>query len=139
MIPTLGHCQTRDKVNLRSGPAQVFLHFFIFSLVTGNIHNNLISLGHKYRGMIFLLAFDKSMHVACRWMVLQGKGSLTKLRIPFSKYQFSEALEGTYAALKYLAQTAATVHRSREPPQQYQRQVKSQTELFINSKRFSNF
>lgn len=66
-----------------------------------------------------LLVFDKSMHLACRWMALQRKGCLTKLRKPLSKYQFSEALEGTYASLQYLAQTAATAHRSREAPQQY--------------------
>lgn len=46
-------------------------------------------------------------------MVLQEKGSLTKLRVSPSKYQFSKALEGTCASLKYLAQAAATVHRSR--------------------------
>lgn len=46
-------------------------------------------------------------------MVLQGKGSLTKLKVSPSKYQFSEALEGTCASLKYLVQAAAaTVHRS---------------------------
>jgi len=53
--------------------------------------------------MILLPVFDKSMHLACRWMALQGKGSLTKLRVSFSRYQFSEALEGTYASLKHLA------------------------------------
>lgn len=53
--------------------------------------------------------------------------------------QVSEALEGTYASLKSLAQTAATVHRSREEPQHYHWQAKSQTEFVISSKRFPNF
>lgn len=90
--PLLGHCQTWDKMNLRSGPAQVFL-FSHWWLGTSII--NLGSLGYKYKDIILLLVFDQSMQLACRWMALRWKGSLTKLRILFSKYWLSEALEGT--------------------------------------------
>lgn len=103
--------------------------FFIFSLVTGNTHNKFEIIRSKIQRHDFVTVFDKSMHLACIWMALQGKGSLTKLRTSFSKSQFSEALEGTYASLKYLAQTAATVHRSREAPQQCHWQAKPQIKL----------
>lgn len=54
-----------------------------------------------------LLICGESMHFTCRWAALQGKESLTKLGTSFSKFRFSETLEGIYASLKYLAQASA--------------------------------
>lgn len=54
-----------------------------------------------------LLICGESMHFTCRWAALQEEESLTKLMTSFSKFRFSETLEGIYASLKYLAQASA--------------------------------
>lgn len=67
------------------------------------------------------------------------KGASCKAQDVFQQHQLRDALEGTCASLKYLAQAAATVRRSREAPQQHHQQDTSYMELCINTKRYSNF
>lgn len=54
--------------------------------------------------MILLLAFDESIRLGYRWVTLHGRRA-SMLRTSFSIHRLSEALEGTCASLKYLAQT----------------------------------